>query len=61
MMLALGTQFLDVLVSERKNITSMFEQRTKNLLVVDMMDRGSVAVVQIVLLNGQYLQSTFCA
>ena len=61
MMLALGTQFLDVSVSERKNITSMFEQRTKNLLVVDMMDRGSVAVVQTVLLNGQYLQSTFCA
>jgi hypothetical protein len=60
MMLALGTQFLDISVSQRKNITSMFEQRSKNLLAVDMMDRGSIAVVQTLLLNGQYLQSTFC-
>jgi len=60
MMLALGTQFLDVSVSERKSITAMFELRSKDLLGVNMMDRGSIAVVQTLLLNGQYLQSTFC-
>ncbi|KAN0112207.1 Fungal specific transcription factor domain containing protein [Hyaloscypha variabilis] len=60
MMLALGTQFLNVSVSERNKITAMFEQRSKSLLAVDMMDRGSIAIVQTLLLNGQYLQSTFC-
>ncbi len=59
-MLALGAQFLDVSVSERKSITAMFELRSKNLLAVNMMDRGSIAVVQTLLLSGQYLQSTFC-
>jgi hypothetical protein len=59
MMLALGAQFLDISVSQRNKITAMFEQRSKNLLAVDMMDRGSIAVVQTLLLHGQYLQSTF--
>lgn len=59
MMLALGSQFADILVSQRKELTTMFEQRSKNLLIVDMMDRGSLAVVQTLLLTGQYLQSTF--
>jgi hypothetical protein len=59
MMLALGSQFSDIPVTQRKSLTAMFEQRSKNLLIVDMLDRGSIAVVQTVLLTGQYLQSTF--
>lgn len=59
MMLALGSQFSDIPATQRKSLTAMFEQRSKNLLVVDMMDRGSMAVVQSMLLTGQYLQSTF--
>ncbi|KAH8594525.1 fungal-specific transcription factor domain-containing protein [Bisporella sp. PMI_857] len=59
MMLALGSQFLDVSVSERNDIATMFDQRSKNLLVVDMMDRGSIAIIQTLLLSGQFLQSTF--
>jgi hypothetical protein len=59
MMLALGSQFADISVSQRNELTTMFEKRSKNLLIIDMMDRGNLAVVQTLLLTGQYLQSTF--
>jgi hypothetical protein len=58
MMLALGSQLADINIVKRAELTAMFEYRSKNLLVIDMMDQGSLAVVQVLLLTCQYFQST---
>lgn len=56
---ALGALFNpNIIAEDRERISDTFFRRAKNLLDLDILASGSIALVQILLLMGQYLQST---
>jgi hypothetical protein len=55
---ALGCVFSDIPAASRKRTSHAFLDRAMALLQVEIMDEGSMSVVQTLLLIGQYLQST---
>jgi hypothetical protein len=48
----------DILQQDRESLSQTFFLRAKSLLHVDILDHGSVALVQTLLIIAQYLQST---
>jgi hypothetical protein len=57
-MFALGCQFTDMTSEEREALTNSFFRRAKYFLHIDILDEGDLALIQALLLMGQYLQST---
>ncbi|RFU33077.1 hypothetical protein B7463_g3284, partial [Scytalidium lignicola] len=55
---ALGCQFSDLPSAERESLSETFFQRSKQLLYIDVLDEGSLALVQMLLIVAQFLQST---
>lgn len=56
---ALGSLFSPKIApQERHSVSKVFFDRSKKVLDFDLLSRGSTALVQILLLMGQYLQST---
>jgi hypothetical protein len=55
---AIGCQFSDIPVNQRSAVSNMFFQRSKQLLRLDVLDNGSISLVQTLLLVAQYLQCT---
>lgn len=57
-MSALAVQFMDMPREERRRLEDVFAEKAKNLCQLDLLDDGSLAVIQTLLLMTQYLQST---
>jgi hypothetical protein len=57
-MFALGCQFSDLPVTQRENLSDTFFRRSKQLLRIDVLDEGSLALIQTLLIVAQFLQST---
>ncbi|KAH8804474.1 fungal-specific transcription factor domain-containing protein [Xylogone sp. PMI_703] len=55
---ALGCQFADLPSAERENLSETFFQRSKQLLHIDVLNEGSLALIQMLLIIAQFLQST---
>ncbi|EXJ86000.1 hypothetical protein A1O1_06369 [Capronia coronata CBS 617.96] len=56
---ALGCQYSDLVMSaEKTTMGDEFYQRSRKIIVFDVMDSTSLGVVQLLLLTGVYLQST---
>jgi hypothetical protein len=55
---ALGCQFSDLQLAQREALSETFFQRSKQLLRIDILDEGSLALIQTLLIVAQYLQST---
>ena len=55
---ALGCQFSDLRLAERENLSETFFRRSKQLLRIDILDEGSLALIQTLLIVAQFLQST---
>jgi len=59
---ALGCTFSSLVEPAHKNsVADDFYQRSRNLLLFEILDSTSLALVQMLLLTGVYLQSTQCA
>lgn len=57
-MFALGCQFSDLPSTERESLSETFFLRSKQLLHIDILDEGGLALIQTLLIVAQYLQST---
>jgi hypothetical protein len=57
-MFALGCQFSEYPSADKDSASAMFCERVSGLLQFDLLDNGSIACVQALLLSGQYLQCT---
>ena len=57
-MFAIGCQFSDIPIKDRSCAANTFFQRSKQLLRLDILDNGSISLVQTLLLVTQYLQCT---
>jgi Fungal specific transcription factor domain len=57
-MFAIGCQFSDIPIKDRSCAANAFFQRSKQLLRLDILDNGSISLVQTLLLITQYLQCT---
>lgn len=57
-MLALGSEFSHMAAEEKRAFSNLFFSRMKNLVNIDVLDSGSLAHVQALLLVGMYLQCT---
>jgi hypothetical protein len=55
---ALGCQFSDLQLAQRENLSETFFRRSKQLLRIDILDEGSLALIQTLLIVAQFLQST---
>jgi hypothetical protein len=55
---ALGCQFSDLRLTERETFSETFFRRSKQLLRIDILDEGSLALIQTLLIVAQFLQST---
>ncbi|KAH0545362.1 hypothetical protein FGG08_000503 [Glutinoglossum americanum] len=55
---AIGCEFSDIPIDKRSATSNMFFQRSKHLLRLDVLDNGSISLVQTLLLVAQYLQCT---
>jgi hypothetical protein len=56
---AIGCQFSDMIAPARRvSLAEQFYQQSRKLVAVDALDSTSLAVVQMLLLTGVYLQST---
>lgn len=55
---ALGCQFADLPSAERETLSETFFQRSKQLLHIDVLNEGSLALIQMLLIVAQFLQST---
>ncbi|KAL7912610.1 fungal-specific transcription factor domain-containing protein [Trichoderma velutinum] len=57
-MLAEACQFSDIPPQDKRSCSTMFYERARTLLQVDLLDGGSLSHIQTLLLVAQYLQST---
>jgi hypothetical protein len=57
-MFALGCQFSDYPSGDKDSASATFFERVSGLLQLDLLDNGSIACIQALLLTGQYLQCT---
>ncbi|KAK0767090.1 hypothetical protein N5P37_000823 [Trichoderma harzianum] len=57
-MLAEACQFSDIPPQDKRSSSTMFYERARTLLQVDLLDSGSLSHIQTLLLVAQYLQST---
>ncbi|KAK5218983.1 hypothetical protein LTR72_008165 [Exophiala xenobiotica] len=57
-MLALAMQFMDTPLDDRRRLEDLFAKRARDLCHLDLLDDGSLAVIQTLLIMTQYLQST---
>lgn len=55
---ALGCQFSDLPLAQCKDLSDTFFRRSKQLLRIDILDEGSLALIQTLLIVAQFLQST---
>jgi Fungal specific transcription factor domain len=56
---ALGSQFSDLIpAAQKRSAANDFYQRSRHLFLFDILDSKSISLVQMLLLNGIYLQST---
>lgn len=55
---ALGCEFADITAAERSTLSDTFFRRCKNLIHVDILDGGNLAMVQSLLLVSLYLHGT---
>jgi hypothetical protein len=55
---ALGCQFSDLPLAQRENLSETFFRRSKQLLRIDVLDEGNLALIQTLLIVAQFLQST---
>ena len=55
---ALGCQFSDLPLAQRENLSETFFRRSKQLLRIDVLDEGDLALIQTLLIVAQFLQST---
>ena len=55
---ALGCQFSDLQLAQREVLSETFFRRSKKLLRIDILDEGSLALIQTLLIVAQFLQST---
>ena len=56
--LALGCEFSECTYDDREHLTTGFMDRVHELLQIDLLDNGDLAIVQTLLLVAIYLQST---
>lgn len=57
-MLALSMQFMDTPLDDRRKLEDLFAKKARDLCHLDLLDDGSLAVIQTLLIMTQYLQST---